>query len=42
MRFIDLGIGIQPRVVHDAVDKVIDDGGNRIDASKPVIKRFLG
>jgi|SoiMetStandDraft_2_1073263.scaffolds.fasta_scaffold43435_2 hypothetical protein len=37
MRFIDLGIGVQPRVIHDAVDKVIDDGGNRIDAPKPVI-----
>src|SRR4030095_1823099 len=42
MRFIDLGIGVQPRVVHDAVDKVIDDGSNRIDAPKPVIERFLG
>jgi hypothetical protein len=42
MRFIDLGVGVQPRVVHDAVDKVIPNGGNRIDASQPVIERFLG
>ena len=42
MRFIDLGIGVQPRVVHDAVDKVIDDSGNRIDTPEPVIERFLG
>jgi hypothetical protein len=29
MRFIDLRIGVQPRVVHDAVNQVIHDGGNR-------------
>jgi hypothetical protein len=40
MRFIDLRIGVQPRIVHDAVNQVIDDGSNRIDAPKPVIERF--
>jgi hypothetical protein len=42
MRFIDFRIGVQPRVVHNTVNKVIDDGGNRIDAPEPVIERFLG
>src|SRR5437870_13301265 len=32
MRLIDLGISVQPRVIHDAVNKVINDGGNGIDA----------
>jgi hypothetical protein len=42
MRFIDLWIGVQPRVVHDTINQVIYDGGNRIDAPEPVIERFLG
>ena len=42
MRFIDLWIGVQLRVVHDTINQVIYDGGNRIDAPEPVIERFLG
>src|SRR5262249_18640622 len=41
MRFIDFRIGVQQRVVHDAVNKVINDGGNGIDAPEPVIEGFL-
>jgi hypothetical protein len=32
MRLIDLWFGVQPRIVLDTVNQVIDDGGNRIDA----------
>ena len=42
MRFIDLGIGVQPRVVHDTVNKVIHDGRDRIDTPKSIIERGLG
>jgi hypothetical protein len=31
MRFIDLRIGIEPGIVHDAVNQVINDGSNSID-----------
>jgi hypothetical protein len=41
MRFIDLRIGVQPWIVHDAINKIIDDGGDGIDAPEPVIERFL-
>src|SRR5262245_60450637 len=41
MRLIDLGIGVEPRVVHDAVDEVIDHGGNGIDAPKPLVEAGL-
>jgi hypothetical protein len=42
MRFIDLWIRVQPRVVHDTINQVIYDCGNRIDAPEAVIERFLG
>src|SRR5579872_1743228 len=42
MGFVYLGIGIQSRVVHDTIDKVIDDSRNRINASEPFVKSLLG
>jgi hypothetical protein len=38
---IDQRIRIQPRVVHDPVDKIVDDGGDWINASQTLVERRL-
>jgi hypothetical protein len=38
VRFIDPGIRVQSRVDHDAVNEVIDDGGDGVDAAKALVK----
>src|SRR5262249_40801464 len=41
MRLIDLGIGVQPRIVHDAVDEVIHDRRDGVDAAQPLVEGRL-
>ena len=38
VRFIDPGIRVQSRVDHDAVNEVIDDGGDGVDAAEAFVK----
>src|SRR5215813_4685880 len=38
MGFIHLRIGVKSWIVHDAVNKVIDDGSDGIHTSQPVIQ----
>jgi hypothetical protein len=38
MGFIHLRIGVQPGIVHDAVNQVINDGSDGIDTPKPLIQ----
>jgi hypothetical protein len=40
VRFVDLRIRVQPWVVHDAINEIIDDGGNRIHAAQSFIERL--
>lgn len=38
VRFIDPGIRVQSRLDHDAVNEVIDDGGDGVDAAEAFVK----
>ena len=38
VRFIDPGIRVQSRVDHDAVNEVIDDAGDWVDAAEALVK----
>jgi len=38
VRFIDPGIRVQSRVDHDAVNEVIDDAGDWVDAAEAFVK----
>ncbi|MEY2605904.1 MAG: hypothetical protein QOH31_3720 [Verrucomicrobiota bacterium] len=38
VRFIDPGIRVQSRVDHDAVNEVINDGGDWVDAAEALVK----
>jgi hypothetical protein len=41
MRRGDARIGIQPRIGHDTVDQIIDDGRDVMDAAKAIVERGL-
>jgi hypothetical protein len=38
VRFINPGIHVQSRVNHDAVNEVVDDGGDGVDAAEALVK----
>jgi hypothetical protein len=38
VRFIDPGFRVQSRVDHDAVNEVIDNSGNGVDAAEALVK----
>jgi hypothetical protein len=38
MRFINSWIRVQSRVDHNAINEIIDDGGNRIDSAEALVK----
>jgi hypothetical protein len=38
VRFIHAGIRVQSRVDHDAVNEVIDNSGDGVDAAKALVK----
>ena len=39
MSFVNAGVGIQPVVDHDPVYKIIDDDGDVVHATEPVVER---
>ncbi len=39
MRLVDARVGVQPRIGHDTVDQVIDDGRDVIGAAKAIVER---
>jgi hypothetical protein len=41
MRFVHQGIGIQPRICHDSVDKLIYDRNDAIDATEFIVEAGL-
>ena len=38
VRLVHLGIGVEPRVAHDAVDEIIHHRGDRINAAESFIQ----
>jgi hypothetical protein len=42
MRFVHRRVRVEAGIIHDAVDKIIDDGGDAIDSTESLIKRRLG
>src|SRR5438093_6369925 len=42
VRFVHARIRVQARVDHDAVDQVVDDGRDVIDAAQPIVERRYG
>src|SRR5436309_13196698 len=41
VRFVYQGISIESRVDHDPVDKIVDHGGDAVNAAQPVVERSL-
>src|SRR5262249_10841817 len=41
MRFIDSWVRVQTRVNHDAIDEVLDNRGDTVDAAQPIIQTGL-
>ena len=41
MRFVYLGIGVEPWVVHDPIDEIIHDGRNRKHATQSFVESHL-
>jgi hypothetical protein len=41
MRFVNGGVRIQDRVVHNPINEIIDHGGDRVDPAETVIEHGL-
>jgi hypothetical protein len=41
VRFINVGVGIEARINHDAIDEIFDDCCNVVDTAEPFIERGL-
>ena len=39
VRLVDSRVRVQPRVDHDPIDEVVDDDGDGVDASQPLVQR---
>jgi hypothetical protein len=40
VRLVDSRVRVQPRVDHDPIDEVVDDDGDGVDASQPLVQRL--
>src|SRR5262249_36622223 len=38
MRFVDQGIGVEPRIGHHTVDEIVYDGRDAVDTAEPLVK----
>ena len=42
MRFVHGGVGVQARIVHDAIDEIIDDSRNAVNSAEAFVEGGLG